>query len=177
MVGRGTGKIGMAFKISNFVGSDTWIIDSGASDHMTYDRKYFITLSTSNVSYVTNANGESFPVLGIGSIRVTPTLVLHDVLYVPDLSHHLISVPQLNAQSLCSVTFFPMYVVFQDLLTREVIGKGYLRGRLSHLDQAYAGEKQRKNVPVALTLTSRELNEVWLWHRRLGHPSFSVINA
>ncbi|PRQ36075.1 putative RNA-directed DNA polymerase [Rosa chinensis] len=144
MVGKGTGKIGMALKVSNFVGLDTWIIDSGASDHMTYDRKYFISLSTPSVSHVINANGESFHVLGVGSIRVTPTLVLHDVLYVFDLSHHLISVPQLNTQSMCSVTFFPMYVLFQDLLTREVIGRGYLRGRLFHLDQAYAGEKPRK---------------------------------
>ena len=84
-----------------------------------------------------------FPVLGIGSVRVTPNLVLHDVLYVPDLSQHLISVPQLNAQSLCSVTFFPMYVIFQDLLTREVIGMRSLRGRLFHLDQAYAGQQER----------------------------------
>ncbi|PRQ17544.1 putative RNA-directed DNA polymerase [Rosa chinensis] len=169
------GKIGMALKVSNFVGSDTWIIDSGASDHMTYDKTYFTELSSPPVSYVTNANGEAFPVLGTGSIRITPTLQLHNVLYVTDLSHHLISVPQLNTESQCSITFYPMYVIFQDLLTRELIGRGYLRGRLFHLDQTYAGEKPGAQSRTALTSNSDKLSEVWLWHRRLGHPSFSLM--
>ncbi|PRQ21141.1 putative RNA-directed DNA polymerase [Rosa chinensis] len=171
------GKIGMALKVSNFVGSDTWIIDSGASDHMTYDKSYFTDLSSPPVSYVTNANGEAFPVLGSGSVRITPTLELHNVLYVPDLSHHLISVPQLNTESKCSVTFYPMYVIFQDLLTREKVGQGYLRGRLFHLDQTYAGEKPGAQSLVALTSNSDKISEIWLWHRRLGHPPFSLMKT
>ena len=35
------GKIGIALKISDFTGSDTWRIDSGASDHMTFDKSFF----------------------------------------------------------------------------------------------------------------------------------------
>ena len=171
----GRGKIGMALKVSNFVGSNTWIIDSGASDHMTYDKSYFTELSSPPVSYVTNANGEAFPVLGTRSIRITPTLQLHNVLYVPDLSHHLISVPQLNTKSKCFVTFYLMYVIFQDLLTRETIGRGYLRGRLFHLDQTYAGEKPGAQSRTALTSNSDKLSEIWLWHRRLGHPSFTLM--
>ncbi|PRQ29721.1 putative RNA-directed DNA polymerase [Rosa chinensis] len=167
----------MSLKVSNFVGSDTWIIDSGASDHMTYDKSYFTDLSSPLVSYVTNANGEAFPVLGSGSVCITPTLELHNVLYVPDLSHHLISVPQLNAESKCSVTFYPMYVIFQDLLTREIVGRGYLRGRLFHLDQTYAGEKPGAQSRVALTSNSDKISEIWLWHRRLGHPSFSLMKT
>ena len=34
-------KIGIALKISNFTDSDTWIIDSSASDHMTFDKSFF----------------------------------------------------------------------------------------------------------------------------------------
>ena len=104
-------------------------------------------------------------------------MTLHDVLYVPDLSHHLISVPQLNTQSRCSVTFFPLYVIFQDLLTREIIGRGYLRGRLFHLDCMFAGMKPEKAVQAALISTgvTNQVEELWLWHRRLGHPSFSVM--
>jgi len=143
-------------------GEDTWIIDSGASDHMTYERSYFTHLSSSHVSSVTNANGETFPVLGTCSIQITPSLTLHNVLYVPALSHHLISVPQINAQSKCSVTFFPMYVVFQDLLTKEIIGRGYLRGRLFHLDRLYAGEKPGKLGIAALTSSSDQLSEIFL---------------
>ena len=86
----GRGKIGMTLNVSRLVNYDTWIIDS---DHMTYDKSYFTKLSPPPVSYVTDANGEAFPVLGTCSIRITSTLELHHVLYVPDLSHHLLSIP------------------------------------------------------------------------------------
>ena len=92
------------------------------------------------------------------------------MLYVLTLSHHLISFPQLNTNTTCYVTFFPMYVIFQDLLTGRVIGRGYLRGRLFHLDLTYAGEKPGGQSRTALLSTSDKLSEVWLWHRRLGHP-------
>ena len=171
----GHGKIGMALQISSFISADTWIIDSGASDHMTYDKSYFHHFTTPNVSSVTNANGASFPVLGTGSIRVTPSLELHNVLYVPALSHHLISVPQLNAQSNCSLTFFPMYALFQDLITKEIIGRGYMRRRLFRLDQMYAGENPEKRAHAGLASNSTRESEIWLWHRHLGHPSFHTM--
>lgn len=94
---------------------------------MTY-RSFFLSLNPPSISSVVNANGDSFPVLGIGSVRLTSSLTLHDVLYVPDLSHQLIYVPQLNTQSRCSITLFPLYVIFEDLLTKEIIRRGYLKG-------------------------------------------------
>ena len=106
------GKFGIALQVSDFTGEDTWIIDSGASDHMTFDKSLFSSLSPSPVSKVSNVNGVYFPVLGIGTIPVTPTMVLTNVLFVPALSHHLLSVFALNSQKKCYVTFFPMYVIF-----------------------------------------------------------------
>lgn len=57
------GNIGIALQISDFVDEDTWIVNSGTFDHMTYDRLYFTHLSSSIVSSVTDANGEALPVL------------------------------------------------------------------------------------------------------------------
>lgn len=79
----GRGKIGITLKFFDFVGEDTWIVDSGASNHMTYDRSYFTHLSSPTMSTVTNANGEAFTILGTCSVQVTPSLTLHNVLYVP----------------------------------------------------------------------------------------------
>ncbi|PRQ56600.1 putative RNA-directed DNA polymerase [Rosa chinensis] len=169
------GKIGVALHVSDFTGSDTWIIDSGASDHMTYDKSFFLSMSSPSISHVSNVNGASFPVLGVGSVQVTPSIVLHNVLYVPSLSHHLLSVSQLGSHNKCSVTFYPMYVIFQNLCTKVIMGKGDLRERLFHLDCMYAEPKQASEPPLALTLNSDRLNELWLWHRRLGHPSFGVM--
>ncbi|XP_040362272.1 uncharacterized protein LOC112202395 [Rosa chinensis] len=55
------------------------------------------------------------------------------------------------------------------------MGKGDLRGRLFHLDCMYAEPTQAPEQPLALTLNSDRLSELWLWHRRLGHPSFGVM--
>ena len=56
-----------------------------------------------------------------------------------------------------------------------VIGRGYLRGRLFHLNQMYARERPGAQSRAALISNFDKLNEVWLWQRRLGHPSFSVM--
>nr|XP_011465358.1 PREDICTED: uncharacterized protein LOC105351732 [Fragaria vesca subsp. vesca] len=70
---------------------------------------------------------------------------------------------------------FPRLRKHENLCTRVIIGKGDLRGRLFHLDYMYAEPTQAPAQPLALTLNSDRLSELWLWHRRLGHPSFGVM--
>ena len=49
-------------------GSNTWIIDTGASDHMTYDAKFFDELSSNTRDpYITSANGLPSPITGEGT--------------------------------------------------------------------------------------------------------------
>ena len=68
-----------------------------------------------------------------------------------------------------------MYVIFRDLSSHAIIGKGDLRGRLFHLDCMYNGEARAPSPTVALTLSSDQVKEIWLWHHRMGHPSFGVM--
>ena len=37
------------------------------------------------------------------------------------------------------------------------------------------GEARAPSPTVALTLSSDRVKEIWLWHRRMGHPSFGVM--
>ncbi|VVA29027.1 PREDICTED: Retrovirus-related Pol poly from transposon TNT, partial [Prunus dulcis] len=47
------------------IGSNTWIIDTGASDYMTYDDNMFDELSHNPCDpYITSANGLPSPVIG-----------------------------------------------------------------------------------------------------------------
>ncbi|CAL2237756.1 unnamed protein product [Prunus armeniaca] len=56
------------------MGSNTWIIDTGASDHMTYDTNMFDELSCNpRDPYITSANGLPSPVTGEGTIHLTPS--------------------------------------------------------------------------------------------------------
>ncbi|KAI5334149.1 hypothetical protein L3X38_024282 [Prunus dulcis] len=51
------------------IGSNTWIIDTDASDHMTYDAKFFDELSSNTRDpYITSANGLPSPIIGEGTI-------------------------------------------------------------------------------------------------------------
>ncbi|XP_020253462.1 uncharacterized protein LOC109830572 isoform X1 [Asparagus officinalis] len=60
-------------------------------------------------------------------------------------------------------------VLESDIRTKEIIGRGSKRG-LYHLDDMATG---RTHYSTSLKANSR--NRVWMWHRRLGHPSFGYL--
>ncbi|CAL2224908.1 unnamed protein product [Prunus armeniaca] len=69
------------------MGSNTWIIGTGASDHMTYNDNMFDQLSRNPRDlYITNANGLPSPVTSEGTIHLTPSLPLSHALL--DLKTH-----------------------------------------------------------------------------------------
>ncbi|CAL9028934.1 unnamed protein product, partial [Prunus brigantina] len=80
-----------------------WIIDSGATDHMTYNSALFSTTLPPHRDHVLTANNAAAPVTGVGSILLTPALRLDKVLLVPSLSSNLLSVPQVTEQLNCVV--------------------------------------------------------------------------
>uniref|UniRef100_A0A2N9HID0 GAG-pre-integrase domain-containing protein n=1 Tax=Fagus sylvatica TaxID=28930 RepID=A0A2N9HID0_FAGSY len=124
---------------------DTWLLDSGATDHMTFDAKDFTQTSLPKRTNIANANGVISPVTGAGTVILTPTLQLPNTLLVPSLSHKLLS----------------------DILTKEIIGRGTKRGGLYYMDDFSVGRAHHMQHSVGV-----KEREIWLWHRRLGHPSF-----
>ena len=67
-----------------------WIIDSGATDHMTGCSKLFSFYSPcAGNQKIKIADGNLSVIAGKGSIVISHTLVLHDVLHVPNLSCNL----------------------------------------------------------------------------------------
>ena len=90
-----------------------WIIDSGASDHMTYSSSLFSDYKPcSGQDKVKIADGTGSSVSGKGSIRITPSLPLSSVLHVPSFSNNLLSISRLTRELNCRVTFFPSHCVF-----------------------------------------------------------------
>ena len=83
-------------------GSDKWIIDSGATCHMSTDRSQFSDYSPLEIPLgVTLGDGHHLKAVGRGSVTLeveTPSSKgkkcnLSNVLYVPNLSYNLLSVP------------------------------------------------------------------------------------
>ena len=105
--------------------SCTWVIDSGATDHMTCNSSLFTTFqSHPSTSTVTLADGLTSCVLGSGTIHPTPLITLTYVLsLLPQFSFNLISVSKLTHTLNCSISFFPDHCLIRDLSTKWIIGR------------------------------------------------------
>ncbi|WVZ02757.1 hypothetical protein V8G54_023563 [Vigna mungo] len=77
-----------------------WYVDSGCSNHMTFNRGWMKNLDESKKSKVRVANNSTLRVEGIGSIQIKRKNGLHatleNVLLVPEMKCNLLSVGQLN---------------------------------------------------------------------------------
>ena len=78
--------------------TESWLIDSGCTNHMTYDQELFKDLDATYNTNVRIGNGEKIAVKGKGTIVIegcTGLKLIPDVLYVPEINQNLLSVGQL----------------------------------------------------------------------------------
>ncbi|VVA21035.1 Hypothetical predicted protein, partial [Prunus dulcis] len=106
------------------IDSKSWIIDSGATDHMTFDPDDFLNTTQPRRTCIANANSVTYPVTGAGT----------------------------------------------DIHTKKILGHGTKRGGLYYVDDFSPGMANS----VTHSFDSKQ-KQIWLWHRRLGHPSFSYM--
>ncbi|KAK2993896.1 hypothetical protein RJ640_012770 [Escallonia rubra] len=170
------GNGGKALNMSTLVTNSAWIIDSGATDHMTFDSRQVSTLKQSSQKFVTTANGTPAPIVGEGHLPLTSNMNLNSVLVVPSLDYNLLSVSQITTALFCVVIFWPIFCVFKDIRTRQTIGCGVRRGKLYYLDLvSKSSDKLRQALMVNDSEGEMRKSEIWLWHRRLGHASFGYL--
>ncbi|BBH01411.1 hypothetical protein Prudu_011666 [Prunus dulcis] len=172
------GSDGKALSTSTSVMNNTWIIDSGATEHMTCDSRQVPSLKTSTQTEVNVANGNVVPVIGEGTVSLSKTMKLDTVLVVPSLNYNLLSVAQITLALQCLVIFWPYFCVFKDIRTRKTIGYGIRRGKLYYLELTTSSSSlltQALSVDDSHGDTNK-VSDIWMWHRRLGHASFSYLH-
>ena len=76
--------------------SNTWVLDIGAIDHIICFINLLTTITSLTQCVVELPNGESAQVTYIGLVRLSTTLVLENVLYVPSFSFNLLSISKLT---------------------------------------------------------------------------------
>lgn len=141
----------------------SWVVDSGATHHMTGNQSILSSLHKAFHPPVRIADGSSCPVQGFGSINNSTNLRLSSILFVPKFPDNLCSVSQITKQNNCSATFFPTHCIFQELGTNRLIGTGFESRGLYRLSLP--------SRPTA-NICDSSIREA---HCRLGHPSAAVL--
>ena len=92
--------------------SSSWVIDSGAIDHMSGTVQSFQSLITDKyLGNVKLADGTLTTFGGKGNIQISQSLTSSYVLHVLNLSSNLLSVSSLIKNLNCSMMFFPTHCV------------------------------------------------------------------
>ena len=125
---------------------------------MTCNSSLFSTSqSIPSISIINVAYRSQSCVLGSDTIFATPSL--SSVLSLPNLSFNLMIVSKLTQARKCYISFFHDFCLFQNLMTKQIIGKGRESEGLYILDSAVP-----RPVACSGVITSFET------HCRFGHP-------
>jgi hypothetical protein len=155
--------------------NDPWVIDSGASDHMTGISPLFSSYNPcSGKDKVRIADGSLLLVLGKWSVSIIPSMTLAFVFHVPNLAANLLSIARITIELNCCVIFYSYYCFFQDLAMGKMIGSGSLNDGLYYLDSR--PDTHGRLIQAYHTVRADDsAARIWLWHQRLGHPSFLIL--
>jgi hypothetical protein len=152
-----------------------WIVDTGATDHMVCSVSFFTHITAIISTNVQLPNGAIASVTHIGTIKISETLVLTDVLCVPSFNFNLISASKLIKSLCCCLIFLSNYCFIQTLSPWKTIGLGKEHNGLYYLqisDSVHADSTPR----VFSTSVKIPSSFADIWHYRLGHPSSSRIS-
>ena len=153
-----------------------WVIDSGASSHMTKEKHVMVNFQEfDKPENVALGDGRVVKALGSGSVRMnmlfetteSKKAVLYDVLYVPKLTCNLFSV-KLAVATGNTVEFGPQKCCIWDE-NGKLRGIGSLADKLYQLDCEVA---PTADTAYASVVSSQDCD---LWYQRLGHVHEQIL--
>jgi hypothetical protein len=156
--------------LTGMIEDDMWIIDSGASRHMTGDQARLSNLNEKKTSYKVDLGDKTtYPMEGFGQATIkmkTGNYVhLRNVLYVPGLENNLVSISCLEDKG--------NIIAFMD-------GKLLSWHKESSIENAKVIKSHEGNLYRPLeqneeSLVHDEVNPNELWHRRYAHINYQEL--
>jgi transposase InsO family protein len=164
------------------VGMYEWLVDSGASHHMTYDRSNYINFFRGSLR-ITTANGITFAQgygdIAVDLIQMNGSIITKTVLgvwYIPDLNCNLLSVHSL---AIDKITVYFNHIGKNSFLIQD----SKIIGLIDNSDRRYMlkctkaesiqhrVKAVRANFASAMRTAGQNLSAT-TWHRRMGHLGF-----
>ncbi|KAJ3668810.1 hypothetical protein LUZ61_022792 [Rhynchospora tenuis] len=159
--------------------SPEWIVDSGASRHVTGNASEFSSYTHLAVpESIQTADGTTQPVVGKGTVNCTGSVTLSNVLHAPSFPVNLLSISAIILQLKCVVSFDIPKVIFQEKGTGRRLGTGTWRSGLWYLDREGLDSALISMVEGTEKMGSEMSVEdvLMLHHQRMGHSSFNVLS-
>jgi len=104
---------------------NTWIVDSGANDHIIYDLSLLHNVKLVRIPcYITLPNGKKAQVKNVGSLFMGSGLELENVLHIPKFQFHLLSISKLTKQCAANVIFTPYACLLQGPTLQKAVTLG-----------------------------------------------------
>ena len=155
-----------------------WIVDSGASQHMTSSHQLFVDYEEfTEPEPVTLGDGHTVNALGKGNIKIIMMPgtngevrgTLKEVLYVPKLACNLFSVRAAASNGLVVQIGHSMCWIKNS--SGKVVGRGRLFGKMYQLDC-------QVNKPAGhASVATDSSNKLDLWHQRMAHLNIGHIKT
>jgi len=119
-------KYDIVHKVNNFVGESSsenfakgnrnynfWIVDTGATDHVSYSKSHFIIFERIKPIHVKLPNGSYVISHFNGIVKLFDNFYINNVLYILDFSLNLIFVQRITESHNCKLIFLPSVVRFE----------------------------------------------------------------
>lgn len=150
---------------------NNWIIDSGATAHMTANKNMLLNHNKPKVNNVTVANNQKIRIQSVGDVKqclkldgYVKEITFKDVQYIPDICANLLSVSQMVRKG-CSVIFDLNGCKIIDARANK-IATGTMKDDMFMLDVTHS--------EIACAIKTDEASTL-LWHRRMGHASIKKL--
>jgi hypothetical protein len=164
--------------------SETWLTDTGATDHLTANvGNLTVQAPYKGTDQVAVGNGQSIPIINISTSQLCTQFHkfrLHNLLHSSKISSNLLSVHKLCKDNHCSCYFDSNKFFIQDLPSGKVLYRGLSENGLypththhSPFVPSVTTSSATASPSIQAFLFSR--NKWQLWHQRLGHPSDRVL--
>ncbi|XP_049390256.1 uncharacterized protein LOC125854717 [Solanum stenotomum] len=182
----------LAFTSLARMNSSSWIIDSGASEHMCFNPSVFNSLTPlSSPMFIILPNLTQVNITHKGTISIFSDLILENVLYVPSFKYNLLSVDKFVKQFQSCLLFTPTGCFLQAPFMKRAQVFGEAKDGLFLLQPAKTSPKnyfknqsvvldpqnsfQCVSVSFSVPISVKSKSDVILWHKRLGHLPFHAM--
>lgn len=162
-----------AFNVNseNFCYDDSWIMDSGASAHVSYRRDFFFELDETKSGTVSLGNNQILTVNGKGTIKIQKFVddcwtegTINNVLYVPDLRKNLFSEGVITSTR-------NMTIVKEGKMAKVFLNGKAVASAIREQNNLY---KMQFRTMIC-SLNTIKTNSLQQWHERLGHLNIKSI--